>query len=65
MWRGIRLLGGITGNLLDRVRLGYVVDFLDFFVGAHHWPAFNVADAAICIGVALLLWQSFFPRRKA
>jgi len=48
------ILGGAVGNLLDRVRFGYVVDFLDFSVSGHHWPAFNVADSAICIGVALL-----------
>ena len=48
------ILGGAVGNLMDRVRFGYVVDFLDFAVSGHHWPAFNVADSAICIGVALL-----------
>jgi signal peptidase II len=48
------ILGGAIGNLLDRVRFGYVVDFLDFFVSGHHWPAFNVADSAICVGVGLL-----------
>jgi signal peptidase II len=48
------ILGGAVGNLLDRVRFGYVVDFLDFFVSGHHWPAFNVADSAICVGVGLL-----------
>ncbi len=48
------ILGGAVGNLLDRVRFGYVVDFLDFSVSGHHWPAFNVADSAICIGVAVL-----------
>ncbi len=47
-------LGGATGNLLDRVRLHYVVDFLDVHVGTHQWPVFNVADSAICVGVALL-----------
>ena len=48
------ILGGAVGNLLDRVRFGYVVDFLDFSIGSHHWPAFNVADSAICVGVGLL-----------
>lgn len=48
------ILGGAVGNLLDRVRFGYVVDFIDFSVSGHHWPAFNVADSAICIGVAVL-----------
>jgi signal peptidase II len=48
------ILGGAVGNLLDRFRFGYVVDFLDVYVGVHHWPAFNVADSAICIGIGLL-----------
>jgi signal peptidase II len=54
------ILGGAIGNLLDRFRFGYVVDFLDVYVRNHHWPAFNVADSAICIGIALL----FFDMRK-
>jgi signal peptidase II len=54
------ILGGAIGNLLDRFRFGYVVDFLDVYVGIHHWPAFNVADSAICIGIALL----FLDMRK-
>lgn len=54
------ILGGAIGNLLDRFRFGYVVDFLDVYVGNNHWPAFNVADSAICIGIALL----FFDMRK-
>lgn len=54
------ILGGAIGNLLDRFRFGYVVDFLDVYVGTHHWPAFNVADSAICIGIALL----FLDMRK-
>jgi signal peptidase II len=54
------ILGGAIGNLLDRFRFGYVVDFLDVYIGAHHWPAFNVADSAICIGIGLL----FLDMRK-
>lgn len=51
------ILGGAIGNVIDRIRLGAVVDFLDFYLGNYHWPAFNVADSAICVGVAvLLLW---------
>ena len=49
------LLGGIVGNLIDRVRLGYVIDFLDFHWGASHFPCFNIADSAICIGVFALI----------
>jgi len=54
------ILGGAIGNLIDRFRLGYVVDFVDVFVKSHHWPAFNVADSAICVGIALL----FLDMRK-
>jgi signal peptidase II len=49
------IMGGAAGNLLDRARLGYVIDFVDVYWGRHHWPAFNVADSAITIGVALLV----------
>ena len=49
------ILGGAAGNVVDRVRIGAVVDFIDFHVGDWHWPAFNVADSAICIGAALLV----------
>jgi signal peptidase II len=48
------ILGGALGNLYDRLAYGYVVDFLEFYVGAYHWPSFNVADSAISIGVLLL-----------
>ncbi len=51
--------GGALGNLIDRSRLGYVIDFLDFHIGQHHWPAFNLADSYICIGVAILV---FLPK---
>lgn len=53
------VLGGAIGNLYDRVTLGYVVDFLNFHYQNLYWPAFNVADSAICIGVGLLLLDSF------
>ena len=59
------VLGGALGNLYDRLTLGYVVDFLDFHWGRAHFPAFNVADSAITIGVALLLWDSVRPSRRA
>lgn len=49
------ILGGAIGNLIDRARLGYVVDFLDLYWRNHHWPTFNVADIGITVGVALLL----------
>ena len=53
------VLGGALGNLYDRLTLGYVVDFLSFHINDLYWPAFNVADSAICVGVALLLMDSF------
>ncbi len=58
-WGLALVLGGAIGNLYDRVTLGYVVDFLYFHINDLYWPAFNVADSAICVGVALLLWDSF------
>ena len=51
------VLGGALGNLHDRVTLGYVVDFVQLHAAGYYWPAFNVADSAICVGVALLLWD--------
>ncbi len=54
------ILGGAIGNIIDRFVHGSVVDFLDFYLGNSHWPAFNVADSAICIGVTTLLIMSFF-----
>lgn len=56
-WEKVALglvLGGAWGNLLDRIRLGHVVDFIDFYIGQWHWYTFNVADIAICIGAVLL-----------
>jgi signal peptidase II len=52
------LIGGIVGNLMDRLRQGWVTDFFDFFIGSWHWPCFNIADAAICIGVGIYLLTS-------
>ncbi|HEY3176061.1 MAG TPA: signal peptidase II [Candidatus Polarisedimenticolia bacterium] len=54
------ILGGALGNLLDRFKYGHVIDFLDFYWREHHWPAFNVADSAICVGVGLLIGESLF-----
>ncbi len=53
------ILGGAIGNLIDRLFYGYVIDFLDVYYGTYHWPAFNIADSAITIGVALMLVDSF------
>lgn len=53
------VFGGALGNLWDRVFSGRVVDFLDFYVGSHHWPAFNIADSAIVVGALLLLSEIF------
>ena len=53
------ILSGIFGNITDRIIHGHVIDFLDFYIGRHHWPAFNIADSAIVIAVALFLWASF------
>jgi len=67
------MVGGIVGNLLDRLRFGYVIDFLDFHWRGHHWPAFNVADSAICTGVGIYIISSLWigdhplqdPEKKA
>lgn len=56
--------GGAIGNLIDRVRLGAVVDFLDIYIGTHHWPAFNIADSAITVGVTLFLVTSIVMERR-
>jgi signal peptidase II len=60
------ILGGAVGNVLDRIRLGYVVDFIDWHLGEHyHWPTFNVADSGIVVGVFMLLWLSYVVDRQA
>jgi len=53
------ILGGAVGNLIDRVRFGYVVDFIDVYYDAMHWPAFNIADSAITIGAVWMIITSF------
>jgi signal peptidase II len=54
--------GGAAGNLVDRIRFGEVIDFLDLHVGTLHWPAFNVADSSLCVGTALLFVHFIFRR---
>ena len=54
-WALALVLGGAVGNLIDRIAYGHVIDFLDFHVAGWHWPAFNVADSAICIGAAMFI----------
>jgi signal peptidase II len=59
------MIGGITGNLLDRFRLNFVTDFLDFHIGVHHFPSFNIADSAICCGVGLYMLSTFWTPNHA
>ncbi len=59
------ILAGAIGNMIDRIRFGKVVDFIDIYWGQYHWPAFNVADAAISIGVGLFLLDMFVQEKKA
>lgn len=71
LWRGTSarlslalglVIGGALGNVVDRLRFGAVVDFLDFHVAGYHWPAFNLADSTITIGVLILIADSLFDR---
>ena len=62
--RNTYLLGGALGNLIDRIRFGAVIDFLDFHIGALRWPAFNIADICIVVGVGLYLLNIYIARRK-
>lgn len=56
------ILGGAVGNLIDRIRFEKVVDFLDFYLGKYHWPAFNVADSAISVGMAIFVYHLVFNK---
>jgi signal peptidase II len=58
------IFAGAVGNLIDRLRFGSVVDFLDVYIGSAHWPAFNVADSAISIGAVLMIWDMIANRKK-
>ncbi|MCX8514343.1 MAG: hypothetical protein RL017_668 [Pseudomonadota bacterium] len=62
-WIGVAIsfiLGGAVGNLIDRIIAGRVTDFIDWHIGDHHWPAFNIADSFICIGVTMIIIDSLF-----
>ena len=56
------IFGGAVGNMIDRVRFGEVVDFLDFYIGGYHWPAFNVADSGITVGMTILVYHLLFDK---
>ncbi len=58
------VLGGALGNVIDRVRIGSVIDFLDFYYHSYHWPAFNIADTAICCGAGLLFLNLFLQKKE-
>ena len=58
------VIGGALGNLIDRLMHGFVVDFIDFYWGRSHYPAFNIADSAIFIGAVLIIWDSFFNSKS-
>lgn len=56
------IFGGAVGNLIDRIRIGSVIDFLDVYIKGHHWPAFNVADSAVSIGMAIFIYHLLFNK---
>lgn len=58
------IIGGAVGNVIDRIRLKAVFDFLDFYIGDYHWPAFNAADSFICIGAAIIIIHGLFLTHK-
>lgn len=58
------IIGGAIGNVIDRIRLGAVFDFLDFHIGENHWPAFNVADSFICIGATIIVLHTLLSKKN-
>ena len=64
-WGFALVLGGAMGNVIDRILYGSVLDFLDFYLRDWHWPAFNVADACLSIGVALIFWEMIFGKHAS
>ena len=63
--RGELCEAGAAGNVADRILLGHVIDFLDFYLSGHHWPSFNVADSALTIGISLLLIKTVFEKKTS
>ena len=61
-WAIALIIGGAIGNIIDRILNDSVADFLDFYIGKYHWPAFNLADSAVFLGVALLLLENYFVK---
>ncbi|ENM5875305.1 signal peptidase II [Vibrio mimicus] len=59
------IIGGAVGNVFDRIVHGFVVDYLDFYWGTYHWPAFNLADSAICIGAAMIILDGFLAKKSS
>lgn len=63
-WVAVSLVGaGALGNTIDRIRYGFVIDFLDFYIATYHWPAFNIADICIVLGVLLLFFEPYYKQR--
>lgn len=66
-WLSIALaliVGGALGNLFDRIHYGHVIDFIDLYVSHYHWPVFNIADSAVCIGAFMLFWDAVKQKKK-
>ena len=58
------IIGGAIGNIIDRVQYGAVRDFLDFYIEPYHWPAFNIADSTVCVGVVMVLLEGWLFKKK-